>query len=351
MGTEVQRANACAVKTAKPRWLAPSGLHYQQTSVGNIDMTSLAIADRTINVPFHGASLYVVNHNGEPYTPMKPIVEGMGMDWMGQYTKLKQRFSSTIEEISMVAADGKTRKMICLALRKLAGWLNTISPNKVRPEIRDRVIQYQDECDDVLYEYWTKGQVVNPRKAVKTQPGKITADQQFAIKELVMSRGQALPKEKQAKAIITMWSSLKSHFGISYKEIDADQFNEAISLVARLPLEGELITASEVSQTDEQISSEMLAAIMAAIRSQNQSYCYPLKPAYQEHIHCPEGVASLTERSCLMDLLNELQHNGNNVDAPTAELATLFCYVKGVRRALGDIAAHSQYVLKQVNDF
>ncbi|MBZ9133183.1 hypothetical protein H5U46_25280, partial [Escherichia coli] len=29
-----------------------------------------------INVPFHGADLYVVNHNGEPYTPMKPIVEG-----------------------------------------------------------------------------------------------------------------------------------------------------------------------------------------------------------------------------------------------------------------------------------
>ncbi|WP_219675444.1 hypothetical protein [Klebsiella michiganensis] len=112
-----------------------------------------------------------------------------------------------------------------------------------------------------------------------------------------------------------------------------------------------MITASEVGQTDEQISSEMLAAIMAAIRSQKQSYCYPLKPAYQEHIHCPEGVASLTERSCLMDLLNELQHNGNNVDAPTAELATLFCYVKGVRRALGDIATHSQYVLKQVNDF
>lgn len=198
---------------------------------------------------------------------------------------------------------------------------------------------------------WTKGEVKNPRKAVKTAPGKITADQQFAIKELVMSRGQALPKEKQAKAIITMWSSLKSHFGISYKEIDADQFNEAVSLVARLPLEGELITASEVSQTDEQISSEMLAAIMAAIRSQKQSYSYPLKSSYQQQIHCPEGVASLTERSCLMDLLNELQHNGNNVDAPTAELATLFCYVKGVRRALGDIATHSQYVLKQVNDF
>lgn len=35
----------------------------------------------TINVPFHGVDLYVVNHNGEPYTPMRPIIDGMGMDW------------------------------------------------------------------------------------------------------------------------------------------------------------------------------------------------------------------------------------------------------------------------------
>lgn len=64
----------------------------------------------------------------------------------------------------MVAEDGKRRNMVCLPLRKLAGWLQTISPNKVRPEIRDKVIQYQNECDDVLYEYWTKGVVVNPRR-------------------------------------------------------------------------------------------------------------------------------------------------------------------------------------------
>lgn len=121
-------------------------------------MTSLTLNQQncTITVPFYGSSLYVVNHNGEPYTPMKPIVDGMGMDWMGQYTKLKQRFAKGIEEISIPTAGG-IQKMICLALRKLAAWLNTISPNKVKPEIRDRVIQYQDECDDVLYEYWTKG--------------------------------------------------------------------------------------------------------------------------------------------------------------------------------------------------
>ena len=209
-------------------------------------MKSIATAVSTINVPFHGAELYVVNHNGEPYTPMKPIVEGMGMDWASQFTKIKQRFKTSIVKITMqLPGDEQCREIICLALRKLAGWLQTISPNKVRPEIRDKVIQYQEECDDVLYEYWTKGHVVNPRKAKKALPGKITTEQQEAIKQLVMSRGQSLPKEKQAKAMITMWSSLKSHFGCSYKEISEEQFAEALSLAARVPLEGEFIGKQE----------------------------------------------------------------------------------------------------------
>ncbi|EIJ1647034.1 phage antirepressor N-terminal domain-containing protein, partial [Escherichia coli] len=192
-------------------------------------MKSIATAVSTINVPFHGAELYVVNHNGEPYTPMKPIVEGMGMTWQSQHRKLMERFKTCIIEMMIqLPGDTQRRLVICLALRKLAGWLQTISPNKVRPEIRDKVIQYQEECDDVLYEYWTKGHVVNPRKAKKALPGKITKEQQEAIKQLVMSRGQSLPKEKQAKAMITMWSSLKSHFGCSYKEISEEQFTEAL---------------------------------------------------------------------------------------------------------------------------
>ncbi|CRL43697.1 hypothetical protein SGGMMB4_00197 [Sodalis glossinidius str. 'morsitans'] len=48
---------------------------------------------QTITVPFHGNALYVVNHNGEPYTPIKPIVEGMRMVWVAQFMKLKQRLA------------------------------------------------------------------------------------------------------------------------------------------------------------------------------------------------------------------------------------------------------------------
>ncbi|NBM79628.1 hypothetical protein GWI76_10220 [Proteus sp. G2659] len=47
----------------------------------------------TINVPFHGNNLCIVTHDGEPYVPMKPIVEGMGLDWKSQFSKIKSRFS------------------------------------------------------------------------------------------------------------------------------------------------------------------------------------------------------------------------------------------------------------------
>ncbi|ELB7713597.1 phage antirepressor N-terminal domain-containing protein [Salmonella enterica] len=317
-------------------------------------MNTLALKQNhcTISVPFHGTDLYVVSHNGEPYTPMKPIVEGMGLDWMGQFRKLKSRFATSIEEMSIqLPGDTQRRNVVCMALRKLAGWLNTISPNKVKPEIRDRVIQYQEECDDVLYEYWTKGQVVNPRKAAKTQPGKITTDQQFAIKEMVMSRGQAFPKDKQAKAIITMWSALKSHFGVSYKNIDAGQFNEAVSLVARIPLEGELITARESLLVEEKLSAEVVAAIRGVVKNNTKRYEVALKPGYHELIHSPEGVAGLTEHSLLMNLLRQMDKDGHDVEGAFAELTTLFCYVKGVRRCIGDITTSTQYILKQINEF
>ncbi len=130
----------------------------------------------TITVPFYDNELYVVEYNNEPYVPMKPIVEGMGLDWKSQFSKIKSRFSKGMVEITIPTKGGE-QSMLCLALRKLAGWLHTINPNKVKPEIRDKVIQYQEECDDVLYQYWTTGQAINPRKlSVMEQLNEACAD-------------------------------------------------------------------------------------------------------------------------------------------------------------------------------
>ena len=93
--------------------------------------------------------------------------------------------------------------MVCLPLRKLLAWLTTISPNKVKPELRDTVIMYQNECDDVLWNYWTKGQVINHRKA-------ISPEQQHALHAIVDRRAG---KARSLRA--SMWIRHNRHFGIA----------------------------------------------------------------------------------------------------------------------------------------
>ncbi len=107
-----------------------------------------------ITFPFHGSNLLIVDHNGEPYTPMKSIVEGMGMDWSYQSRKLsgnKDRWGVAVIAIPSIDPHNAVS---CIPLRKLFGWLQTIQPNRVRADIRDKVIEYQNKCDDVLWEYW-----------------------------------------------------------------------------------------------------------------------------------------------------------------------------------------------------
>ncbi|EAY4742445.1 phage antirepressor Ant [Salmonella enterica subsp. enterica] len=198
-------------------------------------MKSIATAVSTINVPFHGAELYVVNHNGEPYTPMKPIVEGMGMDWASQFTKMKQRFKTSIVKITMqLPGDEQRREILCLALRKLAGWLQTISPNKVKPEIRDKVIKYQEECDDVLYDYWTKGKAENPRKKTSVDERTPLRD---AVNMLVSKKHLMYPEA---------YAMIHQRFNVeSIEELEASQIPLAVEYIHRVVLEGEFIGKQE----------------------------------------------------------------------------------------------------------
>ncbi|MGC4732698.1 phage antirepressor N-terminal domain-containing protein [Providencia sp. R1] len=289
----------------------------------------------TINVPFHGANLCIVNHDGNPYVPMKPIIEGMGLDWASQFTKLKKRFSKGIVEIAIPSKGGE-QSMICLAMHKLTGWLYSIMPNKVKPEIRDKVIQYQEECDDVLYEYWTTGEVkAKPRKQIKQIAGRITSEQQEAIKQLVLNRGKALPKEKQAKAMITMWSSLKSHFGCTYKEIDSDKFTEALSLAARVPLEGEYLPKqAEIPTPKLEIDYPLT--------------WYPDNFPFVDMCFYKNGQLKVTQsmltetKSPSKEILSKLESAGYDVTAAKAEIESLRHTMIEMSWALGQIASFAK---------
>ncbi|MFK7255890.1 phage antirepressor N-terminal domain-containing protein [Acinetobacter baumannii] len=105
---------------------------------------------------FHNSQLSIVEYNNQPYVPMKLVVEGMGLDWKSQYRKIAKKFKTCMVKMTIqLFGDSQSREVVMLPLRKLPAWLYSVEPNKVKPELRDTVIKYQEECDDVLWNHWT----------------------------------------------------------------------------------------------------------------------------------------------------------------------------------------------------
>lgn len=204
-------------------------------------MKSIAKAQNDFTIfKFGDSEIRVINRCGEPWFVAKDVCDALTLtNSRKALTALDDdekgvTLSYTLggeQNLSIVSESG----MYTLVLRCRDAVNKGSVPHKFRKWV----------TAEVLPSIRKTGSYGNTPKAKKALPGKITKEQQEAIKQLVMSRGQSLPKEKQAKAMITMWSSLKSHFGCSYKEISEEHFTEALSLAARIPLEGEFIGKSK----------------------------------------------------------------------------------------------------------
>nr|WP_240933370.1 phage antirepressor N-terminal domain-containing protein [Diaphorobacter sp. HDW4B] len=219
-------------------------------------MSNSTQVQKIITISFHGAELFVVEHDGQPYTPMKVIVAAMGLDWASQFRKvsgndgrwgvleLRMPASATIVDSTTVgSADGKSRGMMCIPVRKVAAWLTTIEPGKIKnPEVRARVIQYQNECDDVLWQYWNEGIAINPRQAFAVNPGDVlTKEEAETLRLMLKSAADRVPKSAQGPLMMQGWSKLKAHFKVSYREIPRHEFSEAVSIIARHTAEWEVV--------------------------------------------------------------------------------------------------------------
>jgi len=136
-------------------------------------------------IPFHSNELVTFKdeRDGEIYVAMKPIVTGMGLDWAGQFTKIKENPLYCDTSIELESNVG-TRNYICLPKSQLPRWLYSINPNKVKPEIADQIILYQDETAMAIDNYWNKGM------AIKTAPSNAVAFLQMA--QLMVDQEQRL---------------------------------------------------------------------------------------------------------------------------------------------------------------
>lgn len=180
-------------------------------------------------VEFHGDTIFCIDYQGQPYSPMRPIVENMGLDWSAQAAKFranKERW--TVVMIATVAQDGVEREMLSMPVRKLPAWLNSINPKKVRPELRPKIELYQAESDDVLWNYWMNGNAERTTPAPEPSPlSKRTDPERKALTAIINTWvGMALIHYAAARA------QVNAHFGVaSVDAMTVAQVKEAIQYV------------------------------------------------------------------------------------------------------------------------
>lgn len=170
------------------------------------------------------------DEGGNPWFVAKDVAEALGISWSSAtLNPIKAAWKGMMKFIT--PGGEQELAVICeQAVYKLAF-------RSRKPEAE----RFTDWVAEVIATIRKTGQYIQPKfrpeRTRKALPGKLTIEQQDAVKALIKSRVEIMPHDQQAKAAITCWSAIKSKFGVSYKEVPAEQFADVLSLVARLELD------------------------------------------------------------------------------------------------------------------
>ena len=110
------------------------------------------------------AALLNINGKEEIYIPIRPICDYLGIAWNGQYERIQR--DAVLSQVTTIVRVTRTMggnrphyDMLCLPLDYLNGWLFGINPNRVKEELRERIIRYQEGCYRVLAEAFREGRL------------------------------------------------------------------------------------------------------------------------------------------------------------------------------------------------
>lgn len=200
-------------------------------------MNSIAIIEavNTTSLSFHGQSIITAMAAGVAYVAMRPIVENVGLDWASQFVKLKKQSEKFGCCDITTPSLGGLQRMLCIPLKKLNGWLFSINPAKVRDDIRDRLVRYQEECFTALHDYWTKGAAVRRPET--------TVDDRTPLRGIVNRIMGKYGLTYQA-----VYKLVHKEFGVNHiDELSPKQTAEAVEYLAGKVIEGEWLPKQETA--------------------------------------------------------------------------------------------------------
>lgn len=183
------------------------------------------MTNQLTSIDFHGQTLLATIQDNVVYTALKPICENIGLSWNAQFERIK-RDEVLAEGVRMIRTPtkGGFQEVVCLPLTLLNGWLFGVDTNRVKAQIKDKLITYKKECYQALFDYWNNGVAVNPR-ATKDERKPLVQ----AVNMLVTETGAIYSN---------VWKMIHQRFDVScVDELTGEQVHQAVEYVHGLVLQ------------------------------------------------------------------------------------------------------------------
>lgn len=104
-----------------------------------------------VKVKFHGDEIDAIQTpDGRVHVGLRRLCDNFGIAVDTQARKLKGKAWASTTEMMVDCPDGSQRKVTCIDLETLPGWLFTITASKVKPAVRGKLVAYQREAAVVL---------------------------------------------------------------------------------------------------------------------------------------------------------------------------------------------------------
>ena len=182
--------------------------------------------------------------DGTVYVPIRPICELLGISWSSQQNRIQR--DNVLSEVAVpisvfvtnTQGQGQSRKMVCLPLEFVSGFLFGVNASRVKTEVKERLIRYQKECYQVLSEAFFEGRLTNPGQLEKLLEADSPAVQAYKTFQALtkMARQQVL-LENRVNTHEERIEKLESVFGDPKHTItpyQASQISQAVKLIARV---------------------------------------------------------------------------------------------------------------------
>jgi signal transduction histidine kinase len=140
----------------------------------------------------------VILDGSEVALPIRSICEKMGLDAPSQSTRLREHaVLSQGLRVVKIPIGNRVQSVLAINRRYLAFWLATISPAQVSPDVREKLVRYQQELVEVLDTLYGEGSL--PADTPAADPAVAALHQRLAaaLAELRATRSALLAAQRR----------------------------------------------------------------------------------------------------------------------------------------------------------